>query len=265
MPELEASLAMERAMALDEYAKCRETPNRLHDLGGSGGSGGALGDLAEVGQQLVQDPAEGFETFVDRFPRRWSWKWWNSYDDEVWFLREHRKQLVAGRRAAGGEPFAPILEETQANSKQTGEPPKPFLLARMLTAEMYLKVVQKAMTAETQRRIVITAIALKRFERRHGKLPADLLELTPEFLKETLLDPMNARPFHYRFTGGKSFLLYSVGTDGKDDGGDPRPPNPSAQSLFWTTSVDWVWPQPASPEELREYHEKLRQKRSRGE
>jgi hypothetical protein len=237
----------------------------LHDLAGSGSSGGALGDLADVGQQLVQDPAEGLEALVDRFPRRWSWKWWNSYDDEVWFLRAHHKQLGMGRRAAGGEPFALIRDEARANSKQTGKPPKQFLLACMLADEPYLMLVQKAMTAEAQRRIVIIAIALKRFERRNGKLPDALSDLMPELLKETPLDPMNARPLHYRSTGGKSFLLYSVGTDGKDDGGDPHPPSPSAQSPFWMTCVDGVWPQPASPEELREYHEKLGQKRSRGE
>ena len=37
------------------------------------------------------------------------------------------------------------------------------------------------------------------------------------------LDPMGGRPLRYRTTGEKTFQLYSVGLDGKDGGGDPKP------------------------------------------
>jgi hypothetical protein len=263
MPDLESSLAMERAIVLDEYAKCRESPNRLDAAAGVGKPAGVLDDLADVGQQIMQDPAEGFEAFADRFLRRWAWKWWNSYEDEIWFLREHRKQLVAARRAARGEPFAALRDEAIAENKRTGEPPGQFLMARLLAEDLYFSWVERAVTTETQRRIVVTAIALKRFERRHGRIPAGLSELTPQFLKALPIDPMDGHPLRFRSTGGRSYLLYSVGIDGKDDGGDARPVKASPTGFFWTRCIDWVWPQPASAEEVREYHEKLGQQRSR--
>ena len=168
-----------------------------------------------------------------------------------------------GRRTVRGEPYAPIRDETKTHNSRTNDPPRQFLVARLLGNDFYLRQVEKAVTAETLRRIVVTAIALKRFERRHGKLPAELSALVPEFLKAAPLDPMDGRPLRYRTTGEKTFLLYSVGLDGKDDGGDPKPLDRGAKNFSWTTCADWVWPTPATAEELRDYHAKLEQERGK--
>jgi hypothetical protein len=263
-PDLESSLAMERAVVLNEYARCRQSPNRLDALAGSSKSGSALADLADVGQQLMQDPGGGFEAFVDRFPRRWAWIWRNSYDDEIWFLQRHGKQLAAARRAARGEPFALIHEEARVDNSRSGEPPRQFLVARELGNDFYSLLVERGCAAETQRRVVVTAIALKQFGRRHGKLARELSALVPDFLKAVPLDPMDGRVLRYRVTGEKTFLLYSVGRDGKDSGGDPHPLK-AGNTFYWTTCTDWVWPEPASAEELRDYNEKLGQQRKRKE
>jgi len=56
------------------------------------------------------------------------------------------------------------------------------------------------------------------------------------------------------------FLLYSVGLDGKDDGGKENvlqaPPSSSAAAT-WLSGRDWIWPQPATSEAVESYNRLL--------
>ena len=96
----------------------------------------------------------------------------------------------------------------------------------------------------TLHQLVITAIALKRHELRHGKPPATLDALVPEFLPSLPRDFMDGQPLRYRLNHGGSFLLYSVGDDGQDDGGNPLPKTTQRDDPGspWN-GRDWVWPQ----------------------
>jgi len=67
-------------------------------------------------------------------------------------------------------------------------------------------------------------LALERYRCAHGEYPATLDELVPTALESLPLDPFSGAPFRYQRVpateeGDDSFLLYSVGADGKDDGG----------------------------------------------
>jgi len=46
-----------------------------------------------------------------------------------------------------------------------------------------------------------------------------------------------------------TFVLYSIGDDGVDDGGDPAS-RTSTRSVGWDRGRDYVWPAPASEEEI---------------
>lgn len=117
--------------------------------------------------------------------------------------------------------------------------------------------VRRTIQIETACRIVVTAVALKRYQLKHGRLPAKLAELTPEFLASAPIDPMDGKPLHYRQNSDGTFLLYSVGDDGRDDGGDPTNTASGSPSLYWQNfrAHDWVWPQPATPEEVQFFYE----------
>jgi hypothetical protein len=96
--------------------------------------------------------------------------------------------------------------------------------------------------------MTLAAIALKRYQLRHGKLPSSLEALVPEFLPALPYDYMSAKPLCYRHKTDGSYVLYSVGVDGKDDGGDPTP-LPGTPPGLWG-GRDAVWPSPATgPEE----------------
>ena len=71
--------------------------------------------------------------------------------------------------------------------------------------------------------MTLAVIALKRFQLRHGQLPPDLEALVPELLPALPYDYMSAKPLRYLLKPDGSYVLYSVGLDGIDDGGDPSP------------------------------------------
>ena len=86
---------------------------------------------------------------------------------------------------------------------------------------------------ESLRQLTIAAIALKRCELRHGRLPRDLRELQPEFLRDLPVDFYDGKPVRYRLQVDGSFALYSVGADFQDDGGAP------GKDLLWPKPV-WL-------------------------
>jgi hypothetical protein len=114
----------------------------------------------------------------------------------------------------------------------------------------------RAFRAETQRELTIAAVGLKRYHLRHGKYPKDLDELVPEFLREVPVDWMNGQKLRYR-SEENGFVLWSVGDNGKDDGGTPD----QTDSYNFYSGPDVVWPQPATEDELKAYRAKVRPKR----
>ena len=71
-------------------------------------------------------------------------------------------------------------------------------------------------------------LALKIYQIRHNKLPESLSELVPEFFPQIPLDDFDGKPF--RYLPGKK-LIYSVGPDLKDSGGEDFHKNPKDYDL----------------------------------
>jgi hypothetical protein len=116
-------------------------------------------------------------------------------------------------------------------------------------------VVLKMIRMESARRVVVTAIALKRFQLKHGKLPQTLNELAPEFIPSVPIDVYDGKPLRYHPNADGTYLLYSVGDDGKNDGGDPTNAASGSSSFYWQRARDWVWPQPATPAEVQDFYD----------
>ena len=75
--------------------------------------------------------------------------------------------------------------------------------------------------AETQNRLLLVSLALRAYRLEHGGYPVSLAELAPAYLKQIPDDPFALKgAFLYRINGQK-YVLYSVGPDGKDNGGTP--------------------------------------------
>ena len=120
-------------------------------------------------------------------------------------------------------------------------------------------IARKVVQFETMRAVVVTAIALKRYQSHHGTWPETLDALLPAYLSEVPIDPMSGKPLRYHANTDGTYLLYSVGENGKDDGGNAAlEPGAKSSSLYWLNlhTLDWVWPQPATEAEIKDFYER---------
>ncbi len=112
--------------------------------------------------------------------------------------------------------------------------------------------IHKTLGAQTQQCLAVTAIALRRFHLRTGKLPSDLNALVPDYLHELPRDFMDGGILRYRLTARGGFILYSVGEDGHDDGGDPSLRTDKKRYRQIWDGRDAIWPSPATSAETAE-------------
>ncbi len=120
-----------------------------------------------------------------------------------------------------------------------GSPPsKPYFLAQ---------------SAQQQRDAGLTVIALARYHLQSHRWPDDLDDLVPQFLPEIPPDRFTGEPLRYHVVNEKP-IVYSVGADRDDDGGQPPPgKDGNEQAAAWVPPADassapdgdWVlWPAP---------------------
>ena len=95
---------------------------------------------------------------------------------------------------------------------------------------------------ETHRRALLTVLAILRYQKEKSRYPARLDELVGEgYLDKLPMDPYSAGPLVYRRMDA-GFLLYSFGTDLKDDGGRLGRGR-EGKPKMWADEGDWVfWP-----------------------
>jgi hypothetical protein len=198
------------------------------------------------------------------------WRHWWSYADELRSLKGYAVLVGAIRFAETNGSFRAALsmQSTQLDVLGLNKNPDEmdiFISDKtdfhsMLSQSIVGlgRVIDRVMRMETARQIVITAIALKRYQIKHGNFPEKLSDLVPEFLATVPQDPVDGQLLRYRLKENGTFLLYSVGANGKDDGGDPRlEKGVESSSLDWLNqhALDWVWPQPATAQEIQKYYD----------
>jgi hypothetical protein len=62
---------------------------------------------------------------------------------------------------------------------------------------------------------------MERYRLANGVLPDSLGDLVPRFVDVVPADPYDGRPLRYQKLT-KGYVVYSVGEDGNDDGGDEK-------------------------------------------
>lgn len=73
----------------------------------------------------------------------------------------------------------------------------------------------------TQNALLMAMLALQAYKMAHQAYPQNLTQLVPEYLQKVPADPFAlSGPLRYR-SPGDSYVLYSIGPDGKDDLGQP--------------------------------------------
>lgn len=134
--------------------------------------------------------------------------------DFLTFLQTMKKYIEAARL-----PFPELLTKaiqfTQPNRDQSQIP---YDLTSHVLPDFPGYV---ALEADMEARLstVRTGLAIERYRTQHqNRLPETLKQIVPEYLKNLPLDPFDGKPLRYkRLT--KGFVVYSIGRDLKDDGG----------------------------------------------
>lgn len=113
----------------------------------------------------------------------------------------------------------------------------PFKLLAAFSIPNYTKATQTTAYTQTLANEAQIACALERYRLAHGNYPETLDELSPQFIAQVPHDIIGGQPLHYRRTDDGKFLLYSVGWNETDDGGEPG-------TLTDVKKGDWVWQYP---------------------
>jgi hypothetical protein len=217
----------------------------------------------ENGTYVLDDERSFLRKMMDGISTKWDkfqWRWFWSYTDEIRGLQMWGVVIDESQMLGTNDSFQLVQSVVNTNFVRLGfnsVKDNPYAIISY-NANNQIAAIRKAAIAEIARNVVVTAIALKRYELRHHQLPATLGELTPDLLRSVPIDYMDGKPLRYHPNADGTFLLYSVGENGVDDGGNPAlekgvaSPNYSWQN---PRALDWVWPQPATPEEVRYFYE----------
>lgn len=135
----------------------------------------------------------------NRAVMRWNPRWLN--------LRRAARELNSYLRLAEKEVSKPVVQQ-----KRWEPPPHPVV---RLLMPVYEGLALSTAEATTRIRLLGCAAAVRAYRLKHGSYPATLSEAGVADLDK---DPFTGGHFVYK-PAEKGFLLYSVGKDGKDDGG----------------------------------------------
>ena len=253
---MEKSLVMERVWGVRtiEQLRTSNSPSSIYSgwrgpiASGSGGSGDWLEALKDFGEALKHKTSDSL----------WRVSW--SYDDEFAVLHGDQVLIEAVRQAGTNGYFKDALADRDRKLAALGlnRSSTNWLRSHMNDAMTMLgnetiqslaHSLERLLGCETARTLTVTAIALKRYQLRHQTDPGNLNALVPEFLPEVPRDPVDGHPLRYQLHPDGTILLYSIGSDNIDNGGDGNAQSGS-KSLGWQRARDWVWPQPATPHEI---------------
>ncbi|HKW28409.1 MAG TPA: hypothetical protein VJT54_03670, partial [Verrucomicrobiae bacterium] len=263
---LKSSFLFERANELRLLNNFRQSPTNLSWWLGSvfiqkGYDYEQTGEGTSARWVLV-DKSPPFKRLMNRISIPWDemqWRWFWSYRDELQALQMWGIVLDGTQELETNNSFLSVQSFVNTNFARldpVSARKNPYEIASQ-TALTQLTAIRKAAAAEVARNVVITAIAIKRYQIRHDQLPDSLAQLVPYFLQSVPMDYMDGQPLRYRRNADGTFLLYSIGENGKDDGGNPAlEQGVESSNYYWQNphALDWVWPQPATPEEIQAYY-----------
>jgi hypothetical protein len=151
--------------------------------------------------------------------------------------------------------YLPVVDETNGTVSPSAVRAAGFALRRELrrrTPENFLEplllpdltaAVKKFAYAQESVDLARVAIALERYRLAMGMYPESLDALSPRFMDEIPHDIIGGEPLHYERTNDGQFILYSVGWNGRDDGGVVV--FRQGGKVVDTDQGDWVWRYPA--------------------
>jgi hypothetical protein len=236
------ALLMERAITQMSIDAGRHSSINMNQV--FRGGDGAIDTAVGVTRETAQTFSDGTSHMV--------WVWLASYHDEYVVLQACEKMIGTHRSASARQSYKTAHEALFDHARD------PVGLGAIFAQLMFGSLsnsLARRFLVEAERNMAVAAIALKRYSLCHSKLPSQLSDLVPEFMASVPIDCMDGQPLRYRLNTNGTFLLYSIGKDVRDDGGDPR--SLDGKSKFYSAGRDLVWPLPADGDETAHYNEEI--------
>jgi hypothetical protein len=194
-------------------------------------AGGAGGDLPAFDERVVLRDIDWNPAL--RTANRWYDRLVAGLRDKDRGVREKKlKQVDTDLRALRAEISDIGTLAVLLDAKQTGQARGKLLGDIMITLLMPAlhKIQQAADRAQQIQDNLAVAFALEWYRRERGGYPKSLEALAPRYLKGIPRDLFSGKGLIYR-PAAKGYLLYSVGANGKDEGGRGYEDNPQGDDL----------------------------------
>jgi hypothetical protein len=149
-----------------------------------------------------------------------------------------RANLDFGRIAsldAANEVIFPGQVEAADHKSHALDNWSPYAFAAHLTPVEFTRACQNTAHAQTEVNQALIACALERYHLAHREYPVNLDALMPQYLDRIPRDVIGGRPPKYRRAADGTYMLYSIGWRGLDNGGVRGKSSPNLDG-------DWVWP-----------------------
>lgn len=180
---------------------------------------------------------------VLRGSRLYLWSTVYRHSDQRQFIAESQ-DLIDKVSKQGMAGWSPVLSSSKGLTKASHGEESAKRLASALMQPDWTSLLATIVHSETMSQLTVTALAIRRYQLKHeGAVPPSLEALVPGYLDKLPVDPWDGKTLRYRVEGD-GYLLYSVGMNGVDDGGDA-----SQESGPKARSRDVVWPRTAEATE----------------
>ena len=227
---------------------------------------GSLGGLtlSELFKDIVDSPKEA-PAIARGYWVEFRYRTQGTYDDEkalLLFFRDREVEMKKAMQATSWAQMLPMPGVTNNAlfvSKYRGSRVQSLLNLRSVGStfqSLGSSFLGRAALAETQRRLMLAAIALERVKIHHGHYPTNLRELTRNF-NQSATDFMDGQPLRYHLGDDGRFVLYSTGLDCVDNGGQlsrrasQNRFNPRIRTVSRPARAeDLVWPCAANSKEV---------------
>lgn len=168
------------------------------------------------------------------------------YQNQATIARLYQQHIIPGVDPLTRRIFPQTLVGAEAELRTGAEGPLARLRAirTRFFADLLLPAIAPAAlkTAQTQTWVdqARLACALERSRLANGRFPDTLEALVPRFIDKLPQDIVSGEPMKYRRTGDGGGVLYAVGWNAQDDGGESVRPTSRSKSPD-PMRGDWVW------------------------
>jgi hypothetical protein len=163
------------------------------------------------------------------------------YQNELAFARMHQQWILplvdTNSRTVSPEKLQQANDAVQAEKKHYS----PYKVQALMVFPAISATVRKIAAIQSSIDLARVACALERYRLAHGEYPETFDALAPQFIAQIPHDIIGGQPLHYRRTDDGNFVLYSVGWNEKDDGGQVALKKGGSLDR---DNGDWVWQYP---------------------